>query len=209
MANLKITELAANTTPALVDIIPHVDDVAGTPTTKKVTLTLVDDLFRANDAAFVATASVTVASLDTENSIIGTGVGSLTLPAGFLTIGKTLHIRVMGVISNTGTPNMTVKLKLGSTVIASTGAVATITGLSNSIFIADFYLTCRTTGVTGTVFGQGTTQLGNNPPIGAPATAAITVDTTGTLAVGVTVQWGTSSASNTVTGSLAIVEKVN
>lgn len=38
MANQKITTLTANTTPLSTDIIPIVDDPAGTPTTQKITL---------------------------------------------------------------------------------------------------------------------------------------------------------------------------
>jgi len=39
MANKKITELTEETSPAGADLLPLVDDVAGTPTTKKVTVT--------------------------------------------------------------------------------------------------------------------------------------------------------------------------
>ena len=39
MADAKITELTALTTPAAEDLLVIVDDVAGTPTTKKITLT--------------------------------------------------------------------------------------------------------------------------------------------------------------------------
>jgi len=39
MADLKITELDANTTPIGADLLPIVDDVGGTPKTEKITLT--------------------------------------------------------------------------------------------------------------------------------------------------------------------------
>ncbi len=38
MADLKITQLTALTTPDVADLLPIVDDVAGTPITKKITL---------------------------------------------------------------------------------------------------------------------------------------------------------------------------
>jgi hypothetical protein len=38
MADAKISALTANTTPALTDIIPMVDDPSGTPVTQKITL---------------------------------------------------------------------------------------------------------------------------------------------------------------------------
>ena len=39
MANKKITELTEETSPAGADLLALVDDVSGTPTTKKVTVT--------------------------------------------------------------------------------------------------------------------------------------------------------------------------
>lgn len=45
MADAKITALTALTTPAVEDVIPIVDDVAGTPITKKSTLQVIADLF--------------------------------------------------------------------------------------------------------------------------------------------------------------------
>lgn len=45
MADAKITALTALTDPAVADILPIVDDVAGTPITKKVTLQSLVDLF--------------------------------------------------------------------------------------------------------------------------------------------------------------------
>jgi hypothetical protein len=46
MADAKITELTNLATPAVEDIIPIVDDVAGTPITKKSTLQAIFDLFK-------------------------------------------------------------------------------------------------------------------------------------------------------------------
>lgn len=45
MADAKITALTALTDPAVADIVPVVDDVAGTPITKKATLQVIADLF--------------------------------------------------------------------------------------------------------------------------------------------------------------------
>lgn len=208
MANLKITELVANTTPALVDIIPHVDDVAGTPTTKKVTLTLVDELFRTGDLAAVETASATVASTVVETTIIGTVSGSLTLPAGYLTAGRCVRLQAWGVVSDTGTPNLTIKAKFGSTVLASTGAVALASGITNLGWKLEALITCRTTGVTGTVFVQGEFTYGTvRLPMATVAT--VTVDTTGALVINLSAEWGTSSASNTITCTNMIVERLN
>lgn len=210
MTNSKISALTANTTPALTDILPIVDDPGGTPSTQKATLAVVDTLFRSNNLAAVSVAAATLASSDVEATILpAAAAGSYTLAAGyFSSIGKALHVRLMGVISNTSTPTLTVKMKLGTTIQAATAAVTTPSGLSDNIFVADFWLTCITTGASGTIRTQGTIQLGA-AVAGAPSTAAVTNDTTGALVINVTGQWGTSSASNTLSVTNVFVEKLN
>ena len=204
-----VLNLPVETTPALTDVMYVLTDPSGSPIDSQATLQTVSNLVRSDLVAFVATASATLANSTAEATILGAGSGSLTLAAGYLnTIGKSLHVRVMGIISNTGTPTFTVKMKFGSTVQASTGAVTTPASLSNSIFVADFWLTCITTGVTGTVRTQGTMQLGA-AVAGAPSTAAVTNDLTGALVIDVTGQWSAMSVSNTITVSNVYVEKVN
>ena len=51
MADLKITELTANTTPALVDLLPMVDDPSGTPLTQKITVETLAGVFSQNSMA--------------------------------------------------------------------------------------------------------------------------------------------------------------
>lgn len=208
MANEKVTDLTALATPALEDLLYIVDDPSGTPVSKSATLTVIDALLRSNDLAFVATATATVANTASETTIIGTGVGSLTLVANFFSIGKSLRIKLMGVISNTGTPTINIRFKLGATTICLSGAVTTPASLSNDLFVADILLTCRTIGATGTVFAQGQLQIGDTVSQ-MPATAAVTVDTTGTLAVNVTAEWGAGDPANTISVTNAIVEKLN
>lgn len=62
MADQKITQLTALTSPANEDLFPIVDDVAGTPITKKVTLSNVRSLFRQYNAINVL-----------ENGMVGNG----------------------------------------------------------------------------------------------------------------------------------------
>jgi hypothetical protein len=57
MANQKITELTALTTPAGEDLLAIVDDPAGTPVTKKITLTNLLTLFLSNVVVQILTSS--------------------------------------------------------------------------------------------------------------------------------------------------------
>lgn len=165
---------------------------------------------------YVATASGTVASTTSETTIIGSGVGSLTLPANFLTVGKALRVRVLGVWGTTiVAPTINIKFKLGSTVIVATGAVTAPTSLSNQWFEVIVELTCRTTGASGTVIAQGAflnaeasaTFVAFAYPMSETSTN--TVDTTGTLAVDVTATWGTSNAANTITATNAVLQSID
>jgi hypothetical protein len=208
MANTKVTDLTANASPALEDLIYSIDDPSGTPASRKVTLTAVDGLIRSNNSLYVATANKTVAATTSETSLIGTGSGSLTLAAGLFTVGKVIHIRLMGVISDSGTPTLTVKLKLGSTVVASTGAATLPADITSKQFVADFWAVCRTTGGSGTVFGHGEARA-DTTVLPVVSTAAATVDTTGTLALDVTAQWSSGVAGNTMTVSFVLLERIN
>lgn len=153
-----------------------------------------------NGNLFAQTASATCANTTTETTISSTGQGTLTLPANFLVAGKTLKFKAQGFYSTTLTPTLTFKFKFGSTVVVTTGAVTTVAG-SNSLWEFDGTITCRTTGGSGTVFTQGKALLIGATPLFLPAvkTATDTVNTTSSHNITVTAQWGTASASNTIT----------
>jgi hypothetical protein len=208
MTNSKVTALTANTTPALTDVMMIVDDPAGTPASQKIEVTYLDNLLRAADMAYVATANKAVANTGAETSMIGTGVGSLTLAANYLSAGRTLGNDLSGFISETGTPTLNIQFKLGATVICSTGAVTLPAALSNSMLRVHVDLTCRTAGASGTVIAQGYVFAGATIiPIVATSTA--TVDTTGTLALDVTATWGAADPANTLTITNVTVVKAN
>lgn len=156
---------------------------------------------------FSQTSSVTVANTTTETAVLGSGVGTLTLPANFFVAGKTIRLTVWGYHSSASNPNLRFRVKLGSTTVLDSGAVASKNSSNDALkIVCD--ITCRTTGVSGTVMGQGTVTEAGNPAtiLNLVSTAAVTVDTTAAAAVGVTAEWGTASASNTLTITNASVE---
>lgn len=162
---------------------------------------------------FTSTATATVANSTAATSIIGSGVGNSTLPASFFVPGKTVRVTVKGIISITGTPNLTILLKLGSTTICSTGVVAMGGTVSNNAFEMVVDITNRSVGVTGTVMGNGvfTYQKSTLIPAshGLVNTAATTIDTTSAQALTVTAEWSAADPANTISGQICTIEVLN
>jgi predicted RecA/RadA family phage recombinase len=156
---------------------------------------------------FSQTATVTVANSVAETTLTGSGVGTLTLPANFFVAGKSVRLTAWGYHSSVSTPTINVRFKLGSTTIVSTGAVNSGNGTNNG-WLVDVVLTCRTTGGSGTVIAQGI--FTENHALGGrhdmESTGTTTINTTTSQAITLTAQWGTASASNTISCTNLILE---
>lgn len=160
---------------------------------------------------FTATADKNINTTAAETTLFGTGVGTLTLPANFWAIGKTVRVTMRGYWSQTNlSPTRTLKVKLGAVAVCSTALVVNASTVTDKGWSVDVLVTCRTLGVTGTVMGQGIANLeGNAAPYGTATTATATVDTTASQVLDVTWTFGTSSASNKVVVTNATVEVLN
>jgi len=164
----------------------------------------------ASTTHFNSTASsAAVTNTTTPTTIIGTGVGSLTLAANFFTAGKSIRITVTGTPFNTSvTPNITFTLVIGGTSypIACTPTASQ----TNGVVTYEAFVTCRTTGASGTFAVWERVQMaytGLSTFVGA--TTAGTINTTVSNAVDVTATWANASASNSITGIQALIEVVN
>lgn len=109
--------------------------------------------------------------------------------------------------------NLTVETKLNSIVVATTTAVAAPTSLTNRRVEIETIITCRTTGVTGTVMAQGSFQFNNNTTAGLTREmlnmSTVTINTTTNQAIDVTMTWSTASTSNNITITNATIEIIN
>lgn len=147
---------------------------------------------------FAQTASVTVANSSTETSVIGAGQGSMTIPANFFTVGKSISFRAVGVHSASASPTIRWRFKIGVTTVLDTTAV-TSANSTNAGLVVDVYITCRTTGAGGTVFIQGNYTEEANATFSFANTAVTSINTTITNLLDLTVEWGTGAPGNTVT----------
>lgn len=168
-------------------------------------------------AIYTQTAAKSISNTTNETSLIGTGVGTLTLPANFWVSGKTVRQRTFGYVSQaSSTGTYTIRIKLGSTTVAEVGPITT-EALTSQQLIIDAMVTCVTTGASSTFKTLVRLSFGG---ITDGATAAMkgmqyctdqlnTVNSANSAAWDVTVQHSSASASNSWTTQVATVEVVS
>ncbi len=138
-----------------------------------------------------ASSALTASSTETTFS-----TGTVTLPANNLGAGSVIRFRAQVIATATNsTDTLTVKVKIGSTVIATTGAVDVA---NNDIAYIEGCLIVRTAGASGTAVATGVVGLGAEGTVTAKPfkLASTTLDTTAAQAVTVSGQWSTTSGSN-------------
>lgn len=138
----------------------------------------------------------------------GTAGAAITIPAGYLEEGMILRMVAFGTFSNTGTPTLLLGFYYGAVAgiaLAATSAITTTTGATNWPWRLEYTGRVRTKGASGTIMGQGSLDIATSltavthRPIPETALATVAIDTTTQKVVSVGAQWGTNSASNTLT----------
>ena len=102
---------------------------------------------------FTQTANVVVANTNVETSLVGAGVGSATVPANLLFIGRTLRITARGFFGTHAVPgNLTLRMRLGGiagAIVLATAANTPTGAMSNKAWHLEAEVTCRATGLLG------------------------------------------------------------
>ena len=146
-------------------------------------------------------------------TLLGTGVGTLTLPANLLMPGRTIRIVLSGkygqVTTDAGGGAKTFAITLGGVTVATGTSVSY--GIPSVVaFSAEATITCRSAGASGTVVGNGNWQVtvpGQPYPLVVYATGtAATVNTTGTLVINATMN---NSGTGDMTTHVAVVTILN
>ena len=149
---------------------------------------------------------ITVANTVTETSVLGASQAgsSKILEAGLARVGRIFWVRLFGVITTTGTPTLRVRLKLGSTTIADTTAIAMAnnTASGNGGFRIEAMVSIQSVGATGSVQTSPLSvqySVSNGGALNQFVTATpTTVDLTAAQTFDVTVEWGTANPSNSL-----------
>jgi hypothetical protein len=160
-----------------------------------------------NGTIFTATADVT--RTDT-GSLIPAGIGSMTLPAGFLKTGRTIRVWVRGYHTmDASAPTVNFRVRLGGVTVCETGAFTD--SLNTDLFweIA-VDLTVRLAGSPGTVRGAGKFLMcesgGAADLRGMLGLTDVAVNTAIANLLDVDVVYGSADAGSPVTATLAVVQ---
>jgi hypothetical protein len=91
----------------------------------------------------------------TETSIIGSGVGSLSIPADFFKVGDSFHAKIGGVINGSNNNDeITVRIKAGGVILASTGSFI-LDQTTNNGWECELDFTVAVVGASGTICTNG------------------------------------------------------
>ena len=129
-----------------------------------------------------------------EQSIIGSGVGSLSIPANGFVVGDSFHAKIGGVINATGgggRSELIVKIKAGATILASTG-VFDLDTANNQGWECELDFTIATIGATGSICTNGNfayVKDNDRKVSGYIFQDAQTIDTTISNTLDITVEW--------------------
>jgi hypothetical protein len=168
---------------------------------------------------FVGTANRVITNTTTETSLLPTSfLGSQNITnigSDSQIVGSSFRITILGAITNLLTPNITLKVKIGALTVMDTTAQPTVTITSTRSFRIEAIITIRVIGASATAIGNGSfwynTALNTaDQQIQFPAvtTPVSSFDSTITNLIDVTAQWGTASASNTLTTTHALIERI-
>jgi hypothetical protein len=127
--------------------------------------------------------------------------------------GCVVRIQAGGVLSSTGEPTLTLKLKAGDTTLLSGGSITVLPGMGEGVDDASWWyqgtLTCRETGSSGVIManGEGFVAAGGQAT-GLSNSSVLSLDLSQAQTLRMSAQWGTASGSNSITIQTFTVERM-
>ena len=163
---------------------------------------------------YTQTASSTpVTNTTTETSLLDGGVGTLTVPANGFKVGDSFHAILTGHVSSVNNHTLTIRIKAGSVVLATTGSI-TMAGTTGRHWKLEVYFTVRTLGVSGvaSIATGGTFMYTKNASTNFEGTNfstenTTTFDTTISNTLSITAQWGTANAGDSIYSEIFTLNK--
>jgi hypothetical protein len=158
--------------------------------------------------------SIPVTATINERSLVGVGVGTLSVPANTFKVGDSFVARINGHISCVGTAEIEIRIKSGSVLLADTGIIA-LDLTTNKHWGMEINFTIRTLGIAGvgSIASGGLFSYIKNAGFNFEGTNFSLVnntdfDTTVLNQLEVTAQWNTADVKNIIYSELFILNKI-
>ena len=159
--------------------------------------------------------STTVSGTTVETSIIGPGIGVLSVPANGFKVGDSFRLEMGGVMNAQNGESITIRVTSDSSVLLNSGAQNLGSSVVNDIWSLFVNFTVRQIGTAGVAsisstgrFSFTKTNNGTVQGFGFETLNNTTFNTTVINALGVTVQWGTSDTDNNIDSNTFVLNKV-
>jgi len=210
MPNLPISQLPSSSALTGNEVFAVVQDGI----TKQTTLDSITYAPGSNYGLFAQTANSTpITGTTTESSLINGGIGTLSVPANGFNIGDSFRAIFGGVLSTGNNQTIRIRVKTGAVILLDSG-IQSITGVTNNIFNLHIDFTIRALGAVGNAsivslgaFNYIKTANDAVQGFGFNTVNNTTFDTTINNTLDVTVQWGSTSVSNSIFSDIFILNK--
>lgn len=187
----------------------NVSDVGG-----KTVVTIPNVLPTGNFGLYAQTIQGTpITNTITETTLIGSGVGGLTVPANNFSVGDSFHAIMTGHLNCANNQGITFRIKANSTLLADTGSI-TLNTATNRHFRLEVFFTVRALGVSGvaSIVSGGTFMYTKNASVafeGADFSTETLIgfDTTIANTLNITAQWAGVNPSNSIYSELFTLNK--
>jgi len=158
--------------------------------------------------------SVPVTATTTESTLIGAGVGTLSVPANAFSVGDSFRADFGGVMSTKNNESMRIKVKSGSVILADSG-LQSLPLITNNVWQLSINFTIRAIGGVGVasivtlgVFHDVKTANANQSGFAFDFVNNTTFDTTIPNVLDVTIEWGSNSALNNIYSDIFVLNKI-
>ncbi len=158
--------------------------------------------------------SAPITDTTTPGSLLGLGIGQLTVPANTFKVGDSFHLKMLGHLgARNGTP-LRLEIMSDSVILADTGPI-TLPTCTDKHWELNVYFTIRTLGVAGSasIMSGGIftyTKDASNAFEGTNFTVENNTDfdTTISNTLEVIATWGSAHPNNNIYSELAILQKI-
>lgn len=149
---------------------------------------------------FTQVADKTVANTTTETSLLNLYNQNNTFTTDQFVVGNYVKVRLSGIGARTN-GTLTINVKMGSTVIMTTGAILT-GNFNNDNWVVNTFFTYRAVGVSGKIRGFGSFLNANTgTTFQMVMLSDVTVDLTSSKVYDITATWSIAGTGNTITST--------